>query len=196
MESKAARLACANDTDQIVLVESAGGTSARLSLHEREGGVWRELLSCDAEIGKNGVGKQREGDYKTPLGCFSLSMPFGILPDPGSRQDYIHVDEQHCWCGCSKSGHYNRLMDMRACSHACAKPEEHLLDYPGEYNYAMFIGYNCEGVPEKGSCIFLHCFGSSGYTAGCVAVPEEVMKRIIRWARPGVRIVIEKTMME
>ena len=191
MEGKAARLECAHETEQIVLVEYRGGTSARLSLHEKEDGCWRELFSCAAEVGKNGVGKQREGDYKTPLGCFNLTMPFGILPNPGAQQDYIRINENMCWCGSDASGHYNRLMDMRQCSHACEKPGERLMDYPGVYNYCMFIDYNCDGKPGKGCCIFLHCTGTSGHTAGCVAVPEEAMKRIIRWAKPGVKIVIE-----
>ena len=191
MESKAARLACADTAEQIVLAEYTGGTSALLSLHEKGNGCWRELFSCEAEIGKNGVGKEKEGDYRTPLGCFNLTTPFGILPDPGSRQGYIRVDENMCWCSCDTSGHYNRLMDMRQCSRACEKPDEHLIDYPGVYNYCMFIDYNRDAVPGKGCCIFLHCTGTSGHTAGCVAVPEEAMKRIIRWAKPGAKIVIE-----
>lgn len=191
MESRAAQLACAKDTDQIVLVESAGGSAAMLSFHEKEDGCWRELFSCAAELGKNGVGKEKEGDYKTPLGCFNLTMPFGILTDPGSRQGYIQVDEYMCWCGCDASGHYNRLMDMRACNRTCVKPDEQLISFPGAYNYGMFIDYNRDGVPGKGCCIFLHCMGTSGHTAGCVAVPEEAMKKIICRARPGARIVIK-----
>ncbi len=191
MNSKAAQLQCANETEQIMLVEYSGGTSAALSLHEKVNGEWRELLSCPACVGKNGVGKEKEGDFKTPLGTFDLTTPFGILADPGAGMDYVQIHENHCWCGCSESGHYNRLMDMRQCSRACAKPEEKLIEYPGAYNYAMFINYNHDGVPGKGSCIFLHCHGKHPHTAGCVAVSETDMMKILRWARPGTRIVIQ-----
>ena len=178
-------------TEQLVRVKYTGGTDVLLSLHEGVGGVWREILSSPAHVGRNGVGKEKEGDYKTPLGTFSLGTPFGILPDPGAQQPYIHINEYHCWCSCCESGHYNRLMDMRTCSRACKTPEEQLVGYPGAYNYAMFIGWNPEGMPGRGSCIFLHCAGKQPHTAGCVAVPEDVMKKIICWARPGARIVIE-----
>ena len=176
---------------QAVLVEYAGGTAARLSLHEKRQGSWQEIHACPACVGRDGVGKEKEGDYKTPLGIFRLSLPFGILPDPGAKMGYIQVDENMCWCGCDASGHYNRLMDMRACSHACAKPEERLSDYPGAYNYAMFIDYNGDGIPGKGCCIFLHCFGEHPHTAGCVAVSEEDMVKILRWAGPGTGIMIK-----
>jgi L,D-peptidoglycan transpeptidase YkuD (ErfK/YbiS/YcfS/YnhG family) len=56
----------------------------------------------------------------------------------------------------------------------------------------MFIDYNAEGTPNKGSCIFLHCTGKNKYTAGCVAIPEKMMKQIICWAREGTKIVIRK----
>ena len=191
MESRAARLKCASESEQIVLVEYTGGTAARLSLHEKQDGKWREVHACPACVGKNGVGKEREGDFKTPLGCFNLGTPFGILPDPGAQQAYIRVHENHCWCGCDASGHYNCLMDLRQCSHACQKPEEHLIDYPGAYNYCMFIDYNADGIPGKGCCIFLHCNGEHPHTAGCVAVEEEDMVKILRWARPGTKIMIQ-----
>jgi L,D-peptidoglycan transpeptidase YkuD (ErfK/YbiS/YcfS/YnhG family) len=54
----------------------------------------------------------------------------------------------------------------------------------------MFIDYNAAGVAGKGSCIFLHCTGSNKYTAGCVAVSEAAMKKIIQWVKPGAKIVI------
>lgn len=53
-QSKAAYLACANSTNQIVLVEYEGGSRAALSIHEKKNGVWKELYSCSANVGKNG----------------------------------------------------------------------------------------------------------------------------------------------
>ena len=56
----------------------------------------------------------------------------------------------------------------------------------------MFIDYNAGGVPNKGSCIFLHCTGKNKYTGGSVAVPEATMKKIIQWAKPGAKIVVRE----
>ena len=83
-------------------------------------------------------------------------------------------------------------MDEREVSRKHKSSDEYLIKYKGAYNYCMFIDYNAEGTPNKGSCIFLHCTGKNKYTAGCVAIPEKMMKQIICWAREGTKIVIRK----
>ena len=162
-----------------------------LSAHEKLDGVWTELASCDAYVGRKGIGKTREGDKKTPTGTFNLTTPFGIKADPGAKLSYTQVTQYHYWCGSSKSGYYNQLVDSRETGRSYTSSDEHLIDYKGVYNYCMFIDYNAEGKAGKGSCIFLHCTGSNKYTAGCVAISEANMKKIIQWARPGVKIVIQ-----
>ena len=190
--SAAASLDCANETDQIVLVDYLGGSKAKLSVHEKLDGVWTERLSCDAWVGKKGIGKAKEGDKKTPTGTFNLTTPFGIQPDPGAPMPYTQVTKYHYWCGDSASEYYNQLVDEREVSRKHTSKDEYLISYKGAYNYCLFIDYNAAGTPNKGSCIFLHCAGKNKYTAGCVAVPEKVMKQIVCWARTGAKIVIRK----
>lgn len=190
--SKAAGLDAASQASQIVLVEYTGGSSARLSVHEKKDGIWTQLMETSAYVGKKGIGKTREGDKKTPTGTYNLTTPFGIKADPGANMPYTQVTEYHYWCGTSKSEYYNQLVDARQTGRSCTKSDEHLIDYKGYYNYCMFIDYNAEGTAGKGSCIFLHCTGGKGYTAGCVAIDEESMKKIVQWAKPGVKIVIQK----
>lgn len=189
-QSAAAGLNCANDTNQIILVDYQSGSKAELSIHEKNNGLWEELYSCSAHVGKNGVGKTREGDRRTPSGTFNLTQPFGIKADPGANMPYTKVTQYHYWCGSSGSKYYNQLIDTRKTDRACTSSDEYLINYKGEYNYCMFIDYNASGEAGKGSCIFLHCTGKKEYTAGCIAVPEEVMIKIIQWAKPGVKIVI------
>jgi len=190
-QSKAALLDCANSADQIVLVEYKGGSKATLSLHEKKSGIWKELYSCTAYLGANGIGKTREGDKKTPTGTFNLTQPFGIKADPGANTPYTKVSKYHYWCGTSGSEYYNQLVDTRKINRARTSSDEYLINYKGYYNYCMFIDYNKDGKAGKGSCIFLHCTGSKKSTAGCIAVPESVMKKIICWAEPGAKIVIK-----
>ena len=190
--SKAARLDAASQTDQIVLVEYKKGSSATLSVHEKLGGVWTQLFETSAYVGKNGIGKTKEGDKKTPVGTYNLTTPFGIKADPGSILPYTQVTKYHYWCGASSSEYYNQFVDSRVTGRECTSSDEHLIDYKGVYNYCMFIDYNAEGKPHLGSCIFLHCKGSNKYTAGCVAINESSMKKIIQWARAGAKIVIQK----
>lgn len=189
--SAAAKLDCAGQAEQIVLVEYKSGSNAELSIHEKKDGVWKELYRCPAYVGKNGVGKTVEGDKKTPLGTYNLTTPFGIKDDPGAKMAYTKVTKYHYWCGASDSGYYNQLVDERVTDRKHTSSDEYLINYKGVYNYCMFIDYNASGEPHKGSCIFLHCTGSNKYTAGCVAVSEEAMKKIIQWARDGVKIVIQ-----
>ena len=190
--SRAALLDAASETDQIVLVEYTGGSSAKLSVHEKVSGTWTQLFETSAYVGKNGIGKTKEGDKKTPTGTYNLTTPFGIKADPGSILPYTQVTKYHYWCGSSKSGYYNQLVDSRVTGRSYTKSDEHLIDYKGVYNYCMFIDYNAAGVAGKGSCIFLHCKGKNKYTAGCVAIDEASMKKIIQWARQGAKIVIQK----
>ena len=191
-ESKAAKLDAASQTDQIVLVEYTGGSSATLSVHEKQNGVWVQLWDTKAYVGKNGIGKTIEGDKKTPTGTYNLTTPFGIKDDPGAKLPYLKVTKYHYWCGDSNSEYYNKLVDSRETGREYTSSDEHLIDYKGVYNYCMFIDYNAAGVAGKGSCIFLHCKGKSSSTAGCVAVSEASMKKIIQWAKKGAKIVIKK----
>ena len=189
-QSKAAYLSCADSASQIVLVEHESGSKARLSIHEKKKGVWKQLYECSAYLGKNGIGKTAEGDKKTPTGTFNLTQPFGIKANPGANMSYTKVNKYHYWCGTSGSEYYNQLVDTRLTGRARTSSDEYLINYKGVYNYCMFIDYNADGAPGKGSCIFLHCKGSSNSTAGCIAVDEAVMKKIIQWAKPGAKIVI------
>lgn len=189
-QSAAAELDCADSASQIVLVEYDSGSKARLSVHEKQSGLWKEIYSCTAYVGKNGIGKTKEGDQKTPTGTFNLTQPFGIKGDPGANMPYTQVTKYHYWCGTSGSEYYNQLVDMRNIDRECTSSDEYLIDYKGVYNYCMFIDYNKDGEAGKGSCIFLHCLGSKKSTAGCIAIEEAAMKQIIRWAQPGAKIVI------
>ena len=60
--SAAARLDCAAQAEQIVLVDYTGGSGATLSVHEKKAGVWTQLFECPAYVGKNGIGKTVEGE--------------------------------------------------------------------------------------------------------------------------------------
>ncbi len=192
-DSKVAKLDAAAEADQIVLVEYKSGSKATLSVHEQQDGHWKQLLETPAYVGKNGIDKTKEGDKRTPTGTFNLTTPFGIKKDPGAKMAYTKVTKYHYWCGSSDSDYYNKLVDYRDTKRKWTKNDEHLIDYKGYYDYAMFIDYNVEGVKDKGSCIFLHCMGKKKSTQGCVAVSKASMKKIIQWAKPGVKIVIQGT---
>ena len=172
--------------NQLLFVKYTGGSKAKVILYNKDNGKWKKILSCSGEVGKNGIDKQREGDKKTPTGIFNLTHGFGIKKNPGTKVPYVKVNNNLYWCG--DQNYYNQLIDITEKPHHCTG--EHLIDYTQCYAYGMFLDYNKECTLGKGSAIFLHCKGNSGYTAGCVAVSQENMIKILRSVEPGAKICI------
>ena len=177
---------------QIITVQATTGSNAVVKLFEKtvEGdrNIWTETLCCDAFIGKEGLGKTKEGDNKTPIGDFGIITAFGIKDDPGTSLPYIKADENTYCCG--DSNFYNQMIDISEHPHDCADGE-HIIDYTPEYNYGIFVDYNKEGTPGLGSAIFFHCAGANTYTGGCIAVSEENMLKILKTVDSGARIIID-----
>ena len=176
--------------EQVVLVEYTGNSKATLTLCQKQSGSWKAVHTCKAYVGKNGIGKTVAGDKKTPEGVYNLTTPFGIKDDPGSAMPYTKVTKYHYWCGDSSSRYYNQLVDERTADRKHTSADEYLIRYRGCYNYCLFIDYNAQGEPGKGSCIFLHCMGSKKSTSGCVAIAEADMIKVLKWAKAGTKIVI------
>ena len=134
-----------------------------------------------AYIGKNGPGKTKEGDQKTPLGEFNFLKAFGIKPEPeGTILPYIEITDNIYACDGEFSEYYNQIIDKSRVAHECKGHGEHMIEFKPSYNYGLTIDFNKENDPKKGSNIFLHCFGNHPYTGGCVAVNEKKMEYLLK----------------
>ena len=185
-------LAVAEDAEQLAIVAGTHGSNARFSFHEKDDSeTWREVLSCPAYIGKNGWGKTREGDVKTPVGVYTFTMAFGVKEDPGCPMGYTQVDETHYWIGDSNSDKYNQFVSTRDYDDFDKKESEHIVDYQPGYEYCLNISWNADGTPKKGSAIFLHCYTKRQYTGGCVALPEDVMRQVVQRVKEGCVVVMD-----
>ena len=51
--------------------------------------IWTIKYEAYGYCGKNGIGKMREGDNKTPIGEYGLISAFGIKDNPGTKLEYI-----------------------------------------------------------------------------------------------------------
>ncbi len=164
-----------------------GDYHATLTIYKANGGKYEEVFSCPALVGKNGPGKQSEGDVKTPLGTWEIGEAYGIKDDPGSLLPYTKVTDDMYWCATGSNGKkYNTLLYKSDDPNADYSEDEHLLDYPIRYAYFLDLGYNKAGAPYAGNAIFLHCWKEPDYpTGGCVAVSEESMVTILRTVTPG-----------
>ena len=136
-----------------------------------------EIFVTDVFIGQKGLGKQREGDRKTPVGTLHIKGAFGVKPNPGTSINYIDVTPSIFACG-DNNAYYNQVIDTAALHHKCNG--EDMYHIVPEYNYGMMTDYNAACVPGLGSAIFIHYKGSKAYTAGCIAFDEERMIEILR----------------
>ena len=177
---------------QVVTVSAPTSTStyATVEAWERQpdGRYKRMAYFPSARVGSAGVGATREGLARTPTGRYGLNQPFGIKPNPGVRTSYFQVDRNDVWTGSTGSV----INQHRRCAPGTCPASygqiERLINYPGSYDYAAFIGYNAPSpygtgaARGKGSAFFLHV-KNSGPTAGCVAVSAAQMVWLLRWFR-------------
>jgi L,D-peptidoglycan transpeptidase YkuD (ErfK/YbiS/YcfS/YnhG family) len=166
----------------------ADSTSGTLTWWDRRDGRWVKAGSAAARFGAKGLaegGSRKQNTNTTPTGLYGLPYAFGIKAAPaGTTVPYRPVHQNSWWCQDNDSRSYNRWTEPRPADCRAAE-SEHLISYDRQYAYALVIGFNYERpVRKRGAGIFLHVNGR-GATAGCVSVPREAMRRIVRWADPA-----------
>ena len=169
-----------------------GDFHAKLTVYKANAGKYEEVFSCPAVVGKNGPGKQSEGDTKTPLGTWEVGLAYGINDDPESIIPYTKVTDDMYWCATgSNAKKYNTLIYKSENPDLDYSEDEHLIDYPIVYNYLLDLGYNKAGAPYAGNAIFLHCWrGEDSPTGGCVGISEENMIKVLQTITPGTSVTI------
>ena len=192
-----ANLPAAQEATQLFVVAAIDmdRTTAFISMHRKdEDGTWKQILSTPGFVGRNGLcadEDHREGCGQTPAGVYCFNKAFGIAADPGCAIPYFQVDENTYWSG-DPDRQYNQMVDIRDVPDLLMDDSEHIVDYEYQYQYCLNISFNEDGTPGRGSAIFLHCFGpQKPWTGGCVAVPENVMKRIMQNVQEDCVVVID-----
>jgi len=177
------------ENDKSGMVESEAREGAKC---EEEARTWRFVFETEAITGRNGWGKTKEGDGKTPVGVFRFIKAFGILEDPGAKMDYIQVDESHYWVDDSSSKYYNQFISINEVAPDW-ESAEHICEYEESYHYVLATSYNNECIPGVGSAVFLHCLSENAeVTAGCVAIPEAYMREILERIEPQCVMIIDE----
>ena len=184
-----ANLKIAEESSQILVV-LANGNEADVSLHEKSvDGLWKEIISTEAFIGKNGIGKTKEGDGKTPTGIYHFTFGFGIKENPGTVFEYVQVDDSYYWVDDSDSKYYNQFVSIDTVEKDW-NSAEHIVRAEDSYHYVLALDYNKECVPGLGSAIFLHCIPTGG--AGCIAIAEEDMVKILQSVNQDCIVIIDE----
>lgn len=138
-----------------------------------------------AGIGKNGFAlpnQKIEGDGKSPTGFFKLGKLFSYEKQTNTLLENQQTTTDDKWIDDVNSRDYNKHI----VGPTNAKSYENLLLNTDVYKYCLVIEYNTNPVVKgKGSAIFFHLsIKENSFTAGCVAIKEEYMKRMVNWLDP------------
>ena len=189
---------------------SVDGTDCTVTTYEKKANDrWDvgEIAAVSGYVGKNGVASgsanATEGSKKTPYGTYYCRTGFG-----NGTKDSIGVKMStwydissgiHTWSGSGTSTGFdggdgieiNKYYNGAVSGGTGAETISEYKDT--SYKYSMFIEYNSGSGAKagQGSAFFLHV--GSQPTAGCVAVSESDMLKIVKWADDNTVICIHNS---
>ncbi|GIF78099.1 hypothetical protein Asi02nite_76170 [Asanoa siamensis] len=179
------------DTTQVIVVKASGfGTSTgTLRAFSKRGTTWTPAFSeMPARLGTKGFKDSKvEGDLASPTGVYSFGRTmYGIAADPGVRYDYHRLVENDWWNENPATEGYNSFFHGADPGGA----SEALWETDPQYRYFAVINYNIPvrpADPPRGSGIFLHVMVPGRSTAGCVALAEPDLVKVLRWLDPAAK---------
>ena len=164
---------------------------ATLSAWQKQDGRWHRLYMVSAVIGRNGlaqVGQKKEGDGKTPSGIYFLGPAFGYASSIATGLSYHQAGDLDFWVDDLRSLQYNQWVHGTppAASFEKMKRLDNL------YQYGIVIRYNMDPItPGAGSAIFMHVWRKHySPTAGCVALNQRYLRKILKWLNQDYQPVI------
>jgi L,D-peptidoglycan transpeptidase YkuD (ErfK/YbiS/YcfS/YnhG family) len=195
-----------SDAQQLVLVTTPDWDSSQGTLRTfvRTEAGWKEVdAASSVVIGRAGAAwgvglhgtqagpRKREGDGRSPAGAFAVGAAFGYADAVSTALHYEPMDSND-WCvDVSASPHYNRIVDSKEVGvdavAGSTEPMRRDLHVNGDqlYKIGFVIKHNPANERDAGSCIFAHVWKSADVpTAGCTAMAEPAMSRLLSWLRP------------
>ncbi|MGB5794286.1 MAG: L,D-transpeptidase family protein [Mycolicibacter algericus] len=177
---------------QVVSVVGVGHSTAKIDVYQRTPAGWEPVAAgIPAHVGSAGITpRTKEGEPSTPMGFYTLDSAFGTAPSPGGDLPYVQVGSDHWWDSDSKSPTYNTMQICKKAQCPFDTTASENLNIP-QYRHAVVIGVNKSRIPGDGSAYFFHTT-DGGPTAGCVAIDDATLVKIIGWLRPGAVMAIAK----
>jgi L,D-peptidoglycan transpeptidase YkuD (ErfK/YbiS/YcfS/YnhG family) len=177
----------------VVTSRSWSGTQAQLEGYQLTEDGWLRMLGpLPARVGRTGMipaDRRIASSGTTPAGTFSLSLAFGLQPDPGTAMPYVHIaSEDQWWVGDSLSPHYNGLRAAAEggflARESGSRASKRIAAHPCEYAYVVVIDFNRpDPVRTRGSGVFVRV--SNGLsTDGSVAVDQDALLQLLGWLDP------------
>ena len=205
-------------SSQVIVVTAANTRTsyAKVRAYEkRPDGTWTTVINTTpARVGYSGskqASARLQSTGKTPIGTFSIVTTFGRLADPGTRMPYVKFDRNDAWTYNPRSpSTYNLFQTADRSWRSFEDNVEWLWRYGSLYNYVAVLDYNlpkgevrtgADGIrraenpanTSKGGGIFLHV-SNGKVTAGCIAIPETEMAKVMRWIDPAKQPVVVVTL--
>ena len=176
---------------QVLSVVGTGGSAGKMDVWQRGPAGWQPVgTGIPVHLGSAGLAPAaRDNVPATPMGVYSLDFAFGTQPSLGGGLKYYQTTPDYWWSADGPT--YNT---MQVCKKAdCpfdtspASGTENL--YIPAYAHAIVMGVNKERVPGNGGAFFVHTTNGAP-TAGCVALDDATLVKIIQWLQPGAVIAI------
>lgn len=175
----------------IVTADNESTRNVVIETFEKIDSSWKKRNTYAGVIGKNGmISNKYEGDFETPEGKYTITTAFGRQTNPGTKLTYRKITADDVWVDDSKSTLYNTWQSASKNNGRWNSAEKMNISL---YNYGFVINYNLARTPGKGSAIFFHIAGSSGYTAGCTATSKTNVISILKWLDPAKKPIIIQT---
>lgn len=195
----------------VVVAANWNSTTGVLRAFDRENaqGNW-EMRGPEIPVvlGKKGLGWGRgvvnqdhgakprkvEGDNKAPAGVFRLGSVFGYAPAKSAgwvKLRYLPLTKNIEGVDDPRSRYYNRLVDRSKVAQVDWRSSEKMRRDDDLYKWGVVVDHNPAAIPRAGSLIFFHLWkNSSSTTAGCTAMPEKDLVKLIRWLDPAARPIL------
>jgi L,D-peptidoglycan transpeptidase YkuD (ErfK/YbiS/YcfS/YnhG family) len=189
----------------LVTVDDWNVDHGTLRTYERDGKAWRETgKPAPVTIGKNGAAwglglhdaqtggpVKKEGDDRSPAGVFRIGLAFGYADKSLTAMPYRALQVSDYCVDVSGSPLYNQIVDTRKVGEqavaGATEPMRRDLHFDGDHAYRIgfVIEHNAGGQKAAGSCIFAHLWKTpTTPTAGCTAMTDEAMERLLAWLDP------------
>lgn len=174
---------------QLIRVTAPKGSSkALLTLCNWENGKWREIFSCEAVVGKNGIGPNYgEGNNYTPEGEFAIG--YGLIGSPYLGENpfvFEVVTEDTCIVDDVDSPAYNTLQNISELPRGTHYDPLGKTIISGHTWACIFIEHNGNGreiygaVSGKGSAITICGVKKMpSSTAGCIDISVADMQTLV-----------------
>jgi L,D-peptidoglycan transpeptidase YkuD (ErfK/YbiS/YcfS/YnhG family) len=199
-------------TRQCLVVTAPDWVSPTGSLRAFErvpGGDWNPVgQAVPVVLGKKGLARgagffqppmtdgprKKEGDNKAPAGIFHLGPAFGYAAAERTswlKLQYVALTKSTEGVDDPRSRYYNQVVDRSKIARVDWQTSEKMLRADDLYKWGLVVAHNSPATPGAGSCIFLHIWrNSSAATAGCTAMPERNLVKLLHWLDPAAHPVL------